>query len=116
MADVRLKWGHKVFDPDGKPVQLPAKALVTLRRLGLLEKNRDLGGMQISPRIHLFLTAELDALTDGLRRSLGTNLEGPTVVLCPCRACKRKWAELLAQLKDGLEDFHADMQVQGSAE
>ena len=116
MADVRLEWGHKVFDPDGRPVQLPAKALVTLRRLGLLEKNRNLGGLQISPRIHLFLTPELDAITDGLRRSLGTNLEGPNAVACPCRSCRRKWDELLGQLQDGLEDFQVDMQVQRSAE
>lgn len=115
-TDTRLEWGHRVFDPDGKPVQLPAKAIITLRHLGVLIRNRELGGLQISESIHLLLTPEYDPITDGLRRVLGTSLEGPKLLVCHCRRCKRNRGTAMQDLKEQLFDFSNDMQEQRSAE
>lgn len=112
MAEVCLEWGHKVFDPDGKPVQLPARAIVTLRRLGVLIRNRDLGGLQISESIHELLTPEYDAITEGLRRVLGTGLEGPKQLVCNCQRCRRIRNEATQRLRDQLFDFQLDMRRQ----
>ena len=38
LSDVNLEWGHKVLNPQGQEIRLPAKAIVQLRRLGLFEK------------------------------------------------------------------------------
>lgn len=103
----RLEWGHRVFDPDGQPVQLPAKAIIRLRHLGVLIRNRDLGGLQISPAIHEFLKPEYDAITVELRSVLGTNLCGPKSLVCHCRRCKRNLTEAIQMLKEGLLDFEA---------
>jgi len=80
--DVRLHWGHKVFSPEGNPIQLPRRAVVALRRLGVLEKNRNLGGFQISATIYELLRSEYDPLTEGLRPLLGPDVSGPATVKC----------------------------------
>jgi hypothetical protein len=114
MAETRLEWGHKVFDPDGNPIQLPAKAITLLRRLGCLRKNRFLGGHQISPAIRQLLTPEYNAITGSLRQVLGTDLQGPTELVCHCQQCKRKLNEMLAALQDNLIDFQDFMAQQSS--
>src|SRR6267378_2562768 len=112
-GDVRLNWGHKLFDPDGNPIQLPYRAIVQLRRLGVLQKNRNLGGFQITEAIYELLRSEYDPLTEGLRPLLGPDVSGPATVKCGCAACNRK-ASLILQEIEQLGLFRLDMAVQQS--
>lgn len=112
--ELRLDWGHKVFDPNGNPIRLPARAVTTLRRLGVLEKNRNLGGFQISEAIYELLRSEYDPLTQGLRPLLGFDLSGPSTVKCGCRTCNRKASLILEEIEQ-LGLFRLDMAVQKNA-
>lgn len=116
MGEPRPEWGHRIFDPDGRPIQLPYRAVERLRRLGVLLKNRNLGGLQIDPVIHTLLTPEYDAITMELRRVLGTELEGPKWLVCNCRRCRWNRNESRAAMKEHLFDFQADLHRQGSAQ
>ena len=73
-TDVQLEWGHKVLNPQGQAIRLPAKAIVQLRRLGLFEKRR--GVPQTSPFIYTLLDLEYDPLTMGLREVIGQDISG----------------------------------------
>lgn len=111
---VKLEWGHQVFNPFGEPIRLAASAVYQLRRLGMLDKNRDLGGFQISPRIFEMMSSEYDPLTEGLRPILGHDISGPRTVDCKCRACRGKWEQALREL-EMMRDFKSDMQIQQNA-
>jgi hypothetical protein len=112
---VRLQWGHEVFAPNGERVRLPVTAVFTLRRLGMLKKNRSLGGLQISESLAELLTPEYDAIAGNLRRTLGTDMTGPEWLVCNCRSCKRNRDEALELLKEKCFDFMTEMAVQRNA-
>jgi hypothetical protein len=95
--DVCLEWGHLVLDPDGREIRVPAKAIVKLRRLGLLIKRR--GTPQISAFIYRLLGSEYDALTDGLRSLLGEDVSGPEWLVCHCGTCKRERDSIYHELE-----------------
>ena len=113
--ELRLDWGHRVFDPDGQPIQLPSRAIRQLRRLGVLKKNRNLGGFQISETIYELLRSEYDPLTEGLRPLLGADLSGPSTVKCGCETCNQKASLILDEIEQ-LGLFRLDMARQQSVE
>jgi hypothetical protein len=114
--EFRLTWGHEVFAPNGERVRLPVTAVFTLRRLGMLQKNRNLGGLQISESLAELLQPEYDAITGNLRRTLGTDMAGPEWLVCRCRSCKHQRNEALALLKEKCFDFLSDLAIQTSAQ
>jgi hypothetical protein len=113
MDDVSLEWGHKVLNPQGQEIRLPAKAIVQLRRLGLFEKRR--GVPQISRFIYTLLDPEYDPLTMGLREIIGADVSGPETVICKCFQCKRE-RDLIYRELEQLGLFRVDMAAQRSAE
>lgn len=110
--DVRLEWGHKILNPRGQEIRLPAKAIVQLRRLGLIEKRK--GTPQISAFIYTLLDPEYDALTMGLREVIGGDVSGPETVICRCKPCKRERESIYRELEE-LDLFCLDMAAQQSA-
>jgi hypothetical protein len=105
-TDVQLEWGHKVLNPGGQEIRLPAKAIVQLRRLGLIEKRRGLP--QISSFIYTLLDPEYDPLTMGLREIIGADVSGPETCICKCLQCKRE-RELIYRELEQLGLFQLDM-------
>lgn len=87
---VRPNWGHALLAPDGIEIRLPQFAFPKLRRLGLLERNRNVGLYQISDAIYAFMGFEYDSLMDGLRQLLGVDIRGPEWLQCGCRQCHRR--------------------------
>jgi len=112
MADVRLLWGHEVLTPDGKSIRLPLKAIITLRRLGALDRFQ--GKPQLKPFIYELLDPDYDSLTDGLRRLLGEDATGPTWLICRCKSCRYQ-REKLADEEAKMVGFMLDMHVQRNA-
>jgi hypothetical protein len=93
--ETRLNWGHALLVHDcadtecskcTRSIRVPASVFPKLRRLGLLTGNR----AELSPLIHTYLSKDFDALTDGLRHVLGSDLSGPSWLVCRCRACKTR--------------------------
>ena len=69
---------------------MPASAFPPLRRLGLLEENR----AKLLPAIWLFIQPQFDAITKGLRHLLGPDLSGPEWLVCHCRRCQKRAADI----------------------
>src|SRR5689334_22182254 len=109
-----LKWGHPAYTPDGRELRLPQRSMITLRRLGLLRYNPALHGQQISSTIQEFLKPDYDAITGDLRAVLGPKLDGPAVLVCRCRSCRRKFSESANDLEHLLA-FRSDMKRQRGA-
>ena len=76
--------------PEGKVIRVPAFAFRKLRQLGALLGNSN----RLSPRIYEFVRPEFDCLGEGMGRLLGEDLSGPSWVLCACKDCRRRAAEL----------------------
>src|SRR5438067_1651460 len=112
-VNVRLEWGHAVLNPAGKEIRLPAKAIVKLRRLGLIEKRK--GTPQISPFIYTLLNPEYDPLTMGLREVIGADIDGPESVACYCKTCKREREAIYREFEQ-LGLFQIDIARQRSAQ
>lgn len=111
---VRLRWGHTVVTPDEREIQLPALALVILRRLGMLVKRP--GPPQISPNIYAFLDPDCDSLLGGLRRMIGNDISEPEWVQCRCKECRQRyrsfnrnhdvhWKKIRDRKRPGLREF-----------
>lgn len=113
-ADVRLKWGHRVYDLEGNEIRVPASLLVLMRRLNVLAYNVALHGHQLTLTVHEFMKPEYDAIAGELRRVLGSDLSGPATVKCGCRKCNDDAALLLHEIEQ-LNLFRLDMAVQQSA-
>jgi hypothetical protein len=79
-------WGHLLLTPDGNEIRVPKSAFESLRKLGVLERNR----AQLKPIIYSLLDRKYDDLLMGLRQLLGRDLEGPAWCECHCRDCQRK--------------------------
>lgn len=93
---VAPEWGHPLMTPEGQEIRVPKSAFASLRRLGMLERNR----AQLKPSIYEFLDPQYDSLTEGLRHLLGTDLSGPKWVICHCGDCRNKQPYIRPDLAD----------------
>lgn len=115
--DTQLTWGHALLTPEGEEIRLPQYAFRQLRQLGLLQRNRERGLLQITSLVYEFMRPEYSGLLGALRSILGEDdlqfLTGPTVVDCRCKPCKRErrqiarnlmpdWKALVDQARPGL--------------
>jgi hypothetical protein len=83
-----LEWGHPLITPDGRVISVPIFAFGTLRKLGLLQNNKN----RLSPTIYEFIDPQYDSITEGLRQLLGKELTGPEWCRCGCQECREKQA------------------------
>jgi hypothetical protein len=84
------EWGHALITPDGKTIRVPAFAFRKLRQLGTLMGNSN----HLSPKIYQLIRSEFDCISEGLGLLLGEDLSGPSWVLCTCKDCQQRKAEL----------------------
>jgi hypothetical protein len=85
-----LEWGHPLITPDGQEIRVPLFAFGTLRKLGLLQNNKN----RLSPIVYNFLDPQYDSITEGLRYLLGADMQGPKWLVCHCEECKAKLGEI----------------------
>jgi hypothetical protein len=85
-----LEWGHPLLTPDGREIRVPLSAFGTLRKLGVLQKNKN----RLNDRIYELIDPQYDSITEGLRHLLGDDLSGPKWCSCGCRECQGKASEL----------------------
>lgn len=87
---IALYWGHPLVTPDGRTIRVPHSAFASLRKLGLLVRNKN----RLSPLVYELLDPQYDCLAVGLRQLLGVDLSGPKWVMCNCHKCRGKgWQE-----------------------
>ena len=89
-ATAFLKWGHELLAPDGTSLRVPFYAFGKLRKLGLLQNNKN----RLSPAIYEFLDPQHDCITMGLRHLLGEDLSGPLWLVCRCEECKARYGNV----------------------
>ncbi len=87
--------GHSLKTPDGRRIRVDRDALAELQKKGLLKRHRT----AIHPAIYEVLKNG-QLISDRLRRHLGPDLSGPSVVVCHCEQCtKDQFGEAEVQAK-----------------
>ena len=79
-------WGHPLIGLSGEVLRVPRFVYDQLHQLGVKKRY----SIHLSPAIYEMLDPKYDTLTNGLRRLIGSKLDGPAWLVCTCEECRRR--------------------------